>query len=292
MFVVLGATGKTGGRAANALIDRGKPVRVVVRSPGKAEAWKARGADVAVADVDDAPALARTLRGAEGAYIIVPRNFAVEDVLESRRRCIDSLARAVVDSDIEHVVFMSSVGAHQPARTGLIGSLYYAEQRFADIKADVTFVRGSYFLENWEQDLAALRSGNVFNTFLRADHKIPQIAVRDLGNMIADFLVHRRRGHHVVECTGPADWSPADIAQATEEVAGKPIEIKQWPASAAGDALVQFGVPRPVAVLIQEMYEGLDSEHVALESPQTARRGEISAKAAIAEMWRAATAAL
>jgi uncharacterized protein YbjT (DUF2867 family) len=292
MFVVLGASGKTGGCAANALIDKGKAVRVVVRNPQKGDAWKARGADVAIADVDDAPALARTLRGAEGAYIIVPRNFAVADVLESRQRCIDSLARAVVDSGIEHVVFMSSVGAHQPTRTGLIGSLYYAEQRFADVKADITFVRGSYFLENWEPDLSALRNGNVFNTFLRADHKIPQIAIRDLGNMIADFLLHRRPGHRVVECTGPADWSPADLVQAMEDVTGKPIEIKQWPASATGDALVQFGVPHPVAVLIQEMYEALDSEHVALESPQTARRGETSAKAALAEMWRAATAAL
>jgi len=65
------------------------------------------GADVAIADVDDAP----------------------------------SLARAVEDSGIEHVVFMSSVGAHRPSATGLIQSLYYAEQRFADVKADITFSR-------------------------------------------------------------------------------------------------------------------------------------------------------
>jgi NAD(P)H dehydrogenase (quinone) len=292
MFVILGATGKTGGCAATALMEQGKPVRVVVRDAGKGAAWKARGADVAVADVDDAPALARTLRGAEGAYIIVPRNFGVADVLDSRKRCIDSLARAIVESGIEHVVFMSSVGAHRPARTGLIGSLYYAEQRLADIKADITFVRGSYFLENWEPDVAAMRNGNVFNTFLRADHRIPQVAVRDLGDMIAGFLLNRRRGHRVVECTGPADWSPAEIAETIGEVTGKPIEIKQWPASVAADALVQFGLPRPVAVLIQEMYEALDSEHVALEFPQTARRGAVSAKTAIAGMWSGATASL
>jgi hypothetical protein len=65
------------------------------------------------------------------------------------------------------------------------------------------------------------------------------------------------------------------------------VRVQQWPASAAGGALVQFGVPRPVAALIQEMYEGLDSEHIRLESPQTVRRGEISAKRALAEMWRA-----
>lgn len=289
MYVILGATGKTGGCVADALIAQRKPIRVVVRSADKGAAWKARGADVAVADADDAPALAKALRGAEGAYIIVPRNFAVSDVLESRERCIESLARAVSESGITNVVFMSSVGAHRRSGTGLIRSLYYAEQRFAEVKADITFVRGSYFLENWDTDLQALRTGNVFNTFLKADHKIPQVSVRDLGNLIADFLMHPERGHRVVECTGPADWSPADIAQAMGEVTGKSVQVKEWPASAAADALVQFGVPRPVAVLIQEMYEALDSEHVALESPRTARRGEISAKSAIAEMFVASS---
>jgi len=288
MYVILGASGKTGGCAADALLDMSEPVRVVVRRPEKGAEWKARGADVAVADVDDASALARVLRGADGAYIIVPRNFAVSDVLESRERCIESLARAVDESGITNVVFMSSVGAHHAAGTGLIRSLYYAEQRFADVKADVIFLRGSYFIENWDMDLAALRDGDVFNTFLRADHKIPQVAVRDLGNVIAELLTHPRRGHQVVEFTGPAEWSPAEIAQAMGEVAGKSVRVQQWPASAAAEALVQFGVPRPVAVLIQEMYEGLDAEHVAHESPQAVRRGQITPKSAIASMWRAA----
>ena len=286
MYVILGASGKTGGSAADALIGMGKPVRVVVRSAETGSVWESRGADVAVADVDDVLSLMQALRGADGAYIIVPRNFEVSDVLESRERCIKSLARAIDESGIPNVVFMSSVGAQHAMGTGLIRSLYYAERRLAEVKSDIVFLRGAYFIENWDMDLAALRGGDVFNTFLRADHKIPQVAVRDLGNIIADLLTHPRRGHHVVECTGPAEWSPAEIAQAMGEVTGKSVRVQQWPASAAAEALIQFGVPRPVAVLLQEMYEGLDSEHVAFESPQTVRRGEISAKNAIASMWR------
>jgi uncharacterized protein YbjT (DUF2867 family) len=287
MYAILGASGKTGGSAADALINTGKPVRVVVRSSGKGTGWKARGADVAVADVDDAPALARALRGVDGAYIIVPRNFAVSDVLESRERCIESLARAVDESGITNVVFMSSVGAQHAAGTGLIRSLNYAERRFADVSADVTFLRGSYFIENWDTDLAALRSGDVVNSFLRTDHKIPQVSVHDLGNVIAEFLTHPQRGHRVIEFTGPAEWSPAEIAQAMGEVAGKSVRLQQWPSSAAAEALVKFGVPPPLAELIQEMYEGLDSEHVAFESPETVRRGQIAAKSAIVRMWQA-----
>jgi uncharacterized protein YbjT (DUF2867 family) len=287
MYVILGASGKTGGGAAEALINIGKPVRVVVRSAEKGAVWKARGADVGLADVDDPAALERVLRGADGAYIIVPRNFAAHDVLGSRERCIESLARAVDASGITNVVFMSSVGAQHATGTGLIRSLHFAEQRFADLTADITFLRGSYFLENWDMDVAALRSADLFNTFLRADHKIPQVAVRDLGTVIAELLTRPRSGHQVVEFTGPAEWSPADIAQAMGEVTGKSIRLQQWPASAAAQALEQFGVPAPVAALLQEMYEGLDSGHIALEWPQTVRRGQTSAKDAIDRMWHA-----
>ena len=290
MFVVLGASGKTGGHTADALIKMGKRVRVVVRNPEKGLPWKARGADVAVADVDDAAALATTLRGAEGAYIIVPRNFGVADVLESRERCIESLASAVNQSGITNVVFMSSVGAQHRDGTGLIKSLNYAERRFAELEADIVFLRGSFFIENWDVDLEALRGGDVFNTFMRADHKIPQIATRDIGTIAADLLTHPRPGHHVLECTGPDDYSPAEIAEAMGEVTGKAVRLQQWPASAAAAALIRFGVPPPVAALIQEMYEGLDSEHVCLTSPQTVRRGSISARSAIAGMWQATQA--
>ena len=40
------------------------------------------------------------------------------------------------------------------------------------------------------------------------------------------------------------------------EVTGQSVRVQQWPASAAAEALVHFGVPRPVAVLIQGNVRG------------------------------------
>ena len=125
MYVILGASGKTGGCAAAALIDMGKPVRVVVRSVEKGAVWKARGADVAVADVDDASALAQVLRGGDGAYIIVPRNFAVSDVLESRERCIESLARAADESGAQ-----TGYQIRVPHSSGMLEGKYTTETTF------------------------------------------------------------------------------------------------------------------------------------------------------------------
>ena len=53
MFVISGVTGNTGSVAAQTLIDQGQPVRVIVRSEEKGAPWKAKGAQVAVAEIAD-----------------------------------------------------------------------------------------------------------------------------------------------------------------------------------------------------------------------------------------------
>jgi uncharacterized protein YbjT (DUF2867 family) len=63
MFVITGATGRTGSVAAEALLSAGKSVRAVVRSASKAERLKALGAEVFVADLGDPAALGRAVRG-------------------------------------------------------------------------------------------------------------------------------------------------------------------------------------------------------------------------------------
>ncbi|MEO1568758.1 MAG: NAD(P)H-binding protein, partial [Pseudomonadota bacterium] len=50
MFVISGATGKTGSVVAQTLLDQGQAVRVIVRSEEKGTPWKAKGAEVAVAE--------------------------------------------------------------------------------------------------------------------------------------------------------------------------------------------------------------------------------------------------
>lgn len=72
MFVVVGATGNTGSVVVETLLNRKQPVRVVVRSADKGTRWKAKGAEVAVASLDDVAALAKAFEGTEGIYLMVP----------------------------------------------------------------------------------------------------------------------------------------------------------------------------------------------------------------------------
>ena len=45
MYVIFGANGRAGGETARALIERGEPVRVVVRRAAQGERWKSLGAE-------------------------------------------------------------------------------------------------------------------------------------------------------------------------------------------------------------------------------------------------------
>ena len=86
MFVVAGVSGKTGSVVARTLLENGKKVRVVVRDAKKGDEWKAKGAEVAVASVDDAGALTKALQGAEGAYLLLPPQMGSSDSIMCRIR--------------------------------------------------------------------------------------------------------------------------------------------------------------------------------------------------------------
>ena len=73
MYAVTGITGQIGGVIGHTLIAAKQPVRAVVRDAGKGQAWANRGCEIALATIEDASALAAAFQGAEGVFVLVPR---------------------------------------------------------------------------------------------------------------------------------------------------------------------------------------------------------------------------
>ena len=80
MYVVAGATGNTGSVAADTLLAEGKQVTVIVRSAEKGEPWRAKGAKVAVSNLDETAKVREILAGAEGVYLLIPPNPEVHQL--------------------------------------------------------------------------------------------------------------------------------------------------------------------------------------------------------------------
>jgi NAD(P)-dependent dehydrogenase (short-subunit alcohol dehydrogenase family) len=72
VIAIFGANGRVGGAAARALLDRGLPVRAVVRDTGRAAVLGERGAELVTADLRVPDDVARAVKGADAALVVCP----------------------------------------------------------------------------------------------------------------------------------------------------------------------------------------------------------------------------
>lgn len=271
MFAIAGVSGHTGAAAAEALLAQGQKVRVIVRAAEKGEAWKKKGAEVAVADLGDVKAMTAALTGVKGVYLLSPPNFAAQDFIADRKVLVGKLVEAIKASKVPNVVFLSSVAAHVPAGTGPIVTVHNAEQALRGVAPSVTFVRAAYFIENWGSVIGLAKAQGILPNYGPVDVKFSQVSSRDIGAAVAKALVTPADGTKVVELAGKEDWSVQDVAAALSTLLGKPVQAVAAPVDAAHDGLKQAGVPEPMAGLYAEMYAGLAKGLVRWETSAQTR---------------------
>lgn len=275
MFVITGATGRTGSVAAQTLLAAGKKVRVVVRDAAKAERLKALGAEVFVADLTDQAALASAVRGAEGVYLLSPPDFAAKDFIAERKRLTQHQVETFAAEKVPHVVLLSSIGAQHPAGTGLIVSVHNAEQQLRASGLAATFVRAGYFVENWGAVVQPLKADGVLPSFIAAERPVPSVSTPDIGKAVAQALLDGPRGVRVIELGGPVDVSPNDVAATFSRILGKPVKVVEAPLEAVVPTFTSFGISENVAGLYREMYEAIAQGKVVTE-PGEHQRGTTS----------------
>ena len=283
MFAVAGVTGHTGSAAAQHLLGHGRPVRVIVRQRAQGESWAARGADVAVASLDEAKGLAAALSGAEAAYLLLPPKYADPDVLAAQARTADAIAEAVRTSGVGRVVFLSSQGAHRESGTGPVRALHYAEAQLTGTGVPVTILRAPYFLENWAGVFPMAREQGVLPTFIPVDRSIPTAVTGDIGRIAADALTRPHNGVRVVEIEGPERVSPRQLAQALSAHLGRAVSPVEAPLDAVVPTFTALGVSENAALLFREMYEAFNDGRMApLGPPAEQARGTTPLAEAVA----------
>lgn len=266
MYVVAGATGNTGSVAAETLLSKGKQVTVIVRSAEKGEPWRAKGAKVAVAGLDDTLKMREILAGAEGAYLLIPPSYQLANYIEDRRRLIDALAAAVGASQVPQVVLMSSSGGHLPSGAGMILVNHMGEEAIKPVARNLTILRPGGFVENWEPVLSAAKANGVLPTFHSPQHKLTMIATADVGRFVAEALLNPARGRRILNLAGPEEYSPEDIARILGSLFGHEVRVVNPPMSAAVATFVKAGFSEDAAKLFQEMFAASNAGKLVFET--------------------------
>ncbi|MCR9257726.1 MAG: NmrA family NAD(P)-binding protein [Alphaproteobacteria bacterium] len=273
MFVVSGATGHTGSVVAQTLIDQGQPVRVIVRSEEKGDSWKAKGAEVAVADMMDRDAMTRALRGAAGAYFLLPADLDNEAFIDDSVKRAEAIVDAAKAAGLPHAVVLSSAGAQYEDRVGPLSTIAYLEKLFRKASIPLTAVRPGYFLENIQDVMPAILHEGIYpSMILPLDFKIDMVATRDIGLTIAEALVDPTPvPHRVVELQGAQQYSAEDIAAELSKQLDRDIVPVAVPREAWVAEMKESGLSQQSAESMAELYESINNGRVAFLDPNAKR---------------------
>lgn len=280
MHVVFGASGRAGGETARALVERGEPVRVVVRRRDQGEPWLALGAEVAVADFDDGNATSAALAGARTAFLINPPPVAGDPFAQAEGLGA-ALAEAIRGTRLPKAVVLSSVGAQHRSGTGVIATLHRFEAALSGSSSAVAFLRPGYFMETWEEVAGSAVAERVLPTFLEPDRKIPMVSTMDVGRAAARLMSATWTGTRIVELGGPEEFSAADVATAFADVLGYPVEPLFVPPDERAAMLAEAGLPAEVVSALLGMYEGIANGRVARENGTEHWRGTVPLRTAV-----------
>jgi NAD(P)H dehydrogenase (quinone) len=210
---VTGASGGVGSRVVRHLLARAKPPRVVALTRRPRSLPRAAQLTARRAAYDDPSSLRKALAGVRTLVFI-----SSDGVAESMRRHHEHVIAAAVEAGVEHVVYTSIVDVSPDSR------FYYAsvhretEALLAESGLDHCLARisilGDFFVSTWiepslEQGTLALPAGTGGMSLLTRD---------DAAWALAVAAVTRREG--VLELTGPAALTAAEISETTEAVTG------------------------------------------------------------------------
>ena len=286
MYAITGITGRVGGAIAENLLAQGEKIRAIVRNPEKAASWRDRGAEIAIADVDDPNALAAAFEGADGVFVMIPPNFAPSPGFPETRKTLESFHTALAKALPRKAVYLSSIGAEQTSGLGLITSLHLLEQTLGDLPISHAFLRAGWFMENHAWDVTTARSeGRIFSNLFPLDRKFSLVATADIGKAGADVLRQEWTGIRRIEVGGPEQYSPNDIARALSSALGRAVEAVAVPREQWTEFFISQGMPQGRTEPRAEMVDAFNSGWIHFGVPGTEQiAGATSLTSAIAKL--------
>ena len=287
IFVVAGATGNIGSVVAHELLTAGHKVRAIVRSADKAKSLATRGAELLIGELSDVGFLTRTLRGADGAFLMQPPPPPDSpDVRAFQDRVTQAEAATVTESGIRHVVMLSSCGAEKPAGTGPVVGLHVLEEALKKTGAIITILRAGSFTENLLIMLPAAQHQSVLPNFFPPELKLASIATRDIAAVAVRSLLSPPAVTQIVYVLGTHETSAVDQAAYLSKKLGKEVKLVNVPLSGVSKAIQQGGMGASMANLLQEMYEGAAKGLLGVEPGHRIEKGTTTLEQALDPQFR------
>lgn len=273
MYVIMGATGNIGSKLANILLEKGEEIKVIGRSAERLKSFVDHGAEAAVGDISDAVFLTNTFKGADAVFAMIPPNYTTDNFRGFYNEIGANIVKAIQASGVEHVVFLSSLGAHLAEKTGPIKGLHDVEQQLNKLdNVNVLHLRPTYFMENLLANVGMIKNMGINGSDIKGDVKFAMIATKDIAPVAADRLTKRDfSGKSVHELLGEREVSMEEVTRIFGEKIGKPeLKFVHFSAEDAKKGMLDFGMSDDASDQLIELGRAISDGLVAVNQPRTA----------------------
>jgi len=256
--IVVGASGFIGKATLSALVSRhggnssssdGLEIYAGVRDTSKF--GDMAGVTVINADMGDKTMLAKTLKGFDAVYLVVPGHA------ERTQLAIDGI-EAAKEAGIKFLLVLSVTTAGTDSVFGKQFEPIEAKTKESGI--DYAIVQLPIFLDNNFAHIASVKEQSTFYDPRNPSKASSAVSVADAGKAAADILAKPAR--HVgktYKLVSPA-FSVNDLAAAFTKVLGKEVKPTTVTYKDCKDALVGVGIPAWQADGILELYRYIDED--------------------------------
>lgn len=233
MILVVGATGQLGGLIAQSLIDRGSPVRILVREGSSYDALVAVGAEPVTGDLKNPASLRAACAGVD--TIITTANSSArggDDTVDTVDRAGNrNLIEAAVTNGVHRFVFVSILGAHPDNPVPFMAAKGETEQRLRDSGLSWTIIEPNLFMDKLPISVVGgpALAGEPVTLVGQGQRVHSLIAMRDVAAYAVAALDHSESERQVLVIGGPDPVSWLDVVAAFEKELGREVSLQTVP---------------------------------------------------------------
>jgi uncharacterized protein YbjT (DUF2867 family) len=257
-ILITGATGATGGKAINKLIELKVPVRALVhQNDARSEQLSTQGVEIVQGDLSDFESVNAALKGITGAYFVYP--IQVPGLLEATA----FFAQAAIEQGVSAIVNMSQISARRIAKSHAAQGHWIAERLLDRSGIAVTHLRPTFFAEWLMYQSKAIREKNILPLPF-GDARYAPITAEDQGRVIAAILNNpAEHAGKIYPLYGPKELTQFEIAEILSRVLGRQITYVPMEIEAFKPVLKDMGFTphfiQHISAVAQDCRDGLFS---------------------------------